>query len=286
MRYRIGVDIGGTFTDCVVILENGSVFTFKELSTPHDQSIGLYNVIKKAAASFDKDLHAFLGDADLFVHGTTGAAWNWGIARALFRAWGYQPDELWALTYGWGGELHIDPNGIETRDDSVDENLADLDSFIKAVLAYAQQRDPTIQQVDIVGHSMGGVLARKWLQAGNAHRVRRLVTLYSLHHGIAGWWLREDRCADGWTRFCQDFEVGSSWLAELNQPPEVPPGVRALAVYDGTGQVSFTATPLSPALEGADNLAYNLERGARVSHIAYVYHPGVLRAVFEWLNKE
>ncbi|HHU13285.1 MAG TPA: hypothetical protein GXZ64_08665 [Clostridiaceae bacterium] len=40
MRYRIGVDIGGTLTDCVVILENGSVFTFKELSTPHDQSIG------------------------------------------------------------------------------------------------------------------------------------------------------------------------------------------------------------------------------------------------------
>lgn len=222
----------------------------------------------------------------VFVHGTTGAAWNWGIARALFRLWGYQPDEMWALTYGWGGQPHIDPNGILTTDDSVDENLADLDAFVKAVLAYVQQRDPRVTQVDIVSHSMGGVLARKWMQAGHAQLVRRLVTLDSPHHGIAGWWLREDRCADGWTRFCQDFEVGSPWLAELNRTPEVPPGVKALAVYDGTGQYSFNATPLSPALDGADNLAYNRERGARVSHVAYVYDPGVLRAVFDWLGGE
>ncbi len=73
MRYRIGVDIGGTFTDCVVIGENGAIHTFKELSTPEDQSVGLYNVIKKAAAFFGKDLHEFLSGADLFAHGTTVA---------------------------------------------------------------------------------------------------------------------------------------------------------------------------------------------------------------------
>ena len=73
MRYRIGVDIGGTFTDCVVISENGGINTFKELSTPEDQSIGLYNVIQKAAEFFGKDLHEFLGGADLFAHGTTVA---------------------------------------------------------------------------------------------------------------------------------------------------------------------------------------------------------------------
>ena len=73
MRYRIGVDIGGTFTDCVVITDGGSIYTFKELSTPEDQSIGLYHVIEKAAAFFQMDLRAFLGGADLFVHGTTVA---------------------------------------------------------------------------------------------------------------------------------------------------------------------------------------------------------------------
>ena len=73
MRYRIGVDIGGTFTDCVVINENGAISTFKELSTPEDQSIGLYNVIGKAAAYFGLELREFLGGADLFAHGTTVA---------------------------------------------------------------------------------------------------------------------------------------------------------------------------------------------------------------------
>ena len=73
MRYRIGVDIGGTFTDCVVISNDGTIYTFKELSTPEDQSIGLYNVIKKAAQFFEMDLEEFLGGADLFAHGTTVA---------------------------------------------------------------------------------------------------------------------------------------------------------------------------------------------------------------------
>jgi len=73
MKHRIGVDIGGTFTDCVVIDENGKINTFKELSTPEDQSIGLYNVIKKAAEYFDRSLEEFLGEAEIFAHGTTVA---------------------------------------------------------------------------------------------------------------------------------------------------------------------------------------------------------------------
>jgi N-methylhydantoinase A len=73
MKLRIGVDIGGTFTDCVVIDENGVLNTFKELSTPHDQSIGLYNVINKAAKFYGVTLEDFLGNAEVFVHGTTVA---------------------------------------------------------------------------------------------------------------------------------------------------------------------------------------------------------------------
>ncbi|MFN8474857.1 MAG: alpha/beta fold hydrolase [Anaerolineae bacterium] len=222
----------------------------------------------------------------IFVHGTTGAAWNFGVARLLFRLWGYKPDEMWALTYGWGGEPHVDPNGVETRDDSVDENLADLDGFVTRVLGYVQQRNPQITQVDIVGHSMGGVLARKWMKThGTAHLVRSLVTLDSPNHGVDPDAMRRLRCPDEPSRFCEDFAEGSAWLAELNAPPEVPEGVRALAIYDGTDKVSFMGTPLSPRLEGADNIAYNLERGARVTHVAYVYDLGVLRTVFDWLQK-
>ena len=73
MRFRAGVDTGGTFTDCVVIDDKGVIHTFKELSTPKDPSIGLYNVIKKAASFFNQDLNIFLGSLDFFAHGTTVA---------------------------------------------------------------------------------------------------------------------------------------------------------------------------------------------------------------------
>lgn len=73
MKFRMGVDIGGTFTDGVVIDPAGVIHPFKELSTPKDPSIGLYNVIRKAAAHFGRSLEEFLGELDFFAHGTTVA---------------------------------------------------------------------------------------------------------------------------------------------------------------------------------------------------------------------
>jgi N-methylhydantoinase A len=73
MRFRVGVDTGGTFTDCVVIDEQGGIFSFKELSTPKDPSVGLYNVIGKAARHFGLSLPQFLPQLDFFAHGTTVA---------------------------------------------------------------------------------------------------------------------------------------------------------------------------------------------------------------------
>lgn len=71
MGYRLGVDIGGTFTDCVVIDKKGMVYSFKELSTQDDLSIGLFNVIDKTAKYFKKNIKEFLNETDLFFHGTT-----------------------------------------------------------------------------------------------------------------------------------------------------------------------------------------------------------------------
>jgi N-methylhydantoinase A len=73
MKFRMGVDIGGTFTDGVVIDPSGTIHPFKELSTPRDPSSGLYNVIRKAASHFGRSLEDFLGELDFFAHGTTVA---------------------------------------------------------------------------------------------------------------------------------------------------------------------------------------------------------------------
>ncbi|MFD0853292.1 hydantoinase/oxoprolinase N-terminal domain-containing protein, partial [Actinomadura adrarensis] len=51
MRYRLGVDVGGTFTDILLIDEDtGRTYRAKTPSTPHDQSIGVLAGMRKAAA--------------------------------------------------------------------------------------------------------------------------------------------------------------------------------------------------------------------------------------------
>ena len=49
MNYVVGVDIGGTFTDCVVVDEEGRVTIGKALSTPADFSQGALNSADDAA---------------------------------------------------------------------------------------------------------------------------------------------------------------------------------------------------------------------------------------------
>ncbi len=41
VTYRVGIDIGGTFTDQVVVTSTGEMYIFKSPSTPADSSIGL-----------------------------------------------------------------------------------------------------------------------------------------------------------------------------------------------------------------------------------------------------
>ena len=71
--YRVGVDIGGTFTDAVVTTSVGGMYIFKSPSTPADSSIGLFDCLEKAATKFGFDLGEFLSVVDLLVHGTTVA---------------------------------------------------------------------------------------------------------------------------------------------------------------------------------------------------------------------
>jgi len=71
--YRVGIDIGGTFTDGVVITSSGEMHIFKTLSTPADSSMGMFDCLSRAAAKFGLNLPEFLGRVELLVHGTTVA---------------------------------------------------------------------------------------------------------------------------------------------------------------------------------------------------------------------
>ncbi len=71
--WRIGVDVGGTFTDMVLRDSAGLVRIFKAPSITADPSEGVLNVLRLAAKELDLPLSALLRDCALFVHGSTVA---------------------------------------------------------------------------------------------------------------------------------------------------------------------------------------------------------------------
>ena len=71
--YRIGTDVGGTFTDLVAIDGDGTVTLGKTPSTPEDQSIGVMDGLTQIAATLDQTLAQLLAGTERIVHGTTVA---------------------------------------------------------------------------------------------------------------------------------------------------------------------------------------------------------------------
>ena len=71
--WRIGVDVGGTFTDMVLRDAAGAVRIYKAPSVPADPSEGVLGVLRLAAHQLDLPLSALLRDCALFVHGSTVA---------------------------------------------------------------------------------------------------------------------------------------------------------------------------------------------------------------------
>ena len=70
MSYRLGVDVGGTFTDFLLLNEDtGETQTAKVPSTPEDSSIGVLNGVAKICDSTGIDP----SDIKLVMHGTTVA---------------------------------------------------------------------------------------------------------------------------------------------------------------------------------------------------------------------
>lgn len=71
--YRIGIDIGGTFTDLVAVDEAGIVTIAKFPTTPADQSIGLVEGLSALATELGISRDQLLGQTGLIIHGTTAA---------------------------------------------------------------------------------------------------------------------------------------------------------------------------------------------------------------------
>src|SRR5688500_1472147 len=71
MGYLVGIDIGGTFTDCAIVDGGGRLLTTKVPSTPADFSQGMMAALGAGAQALGLQLDRFCRDIAFLSHGTT-----------------------------------------------------------------------------------------------------------------------------------------------------------------------------------------------------------------------
>src|SRR6478735_2787708 len=99
MGYICGIDVGGTFTDCVVVDDDGNVTVAKSSSTPGDFAQGMLDALAVAAERLGVSEEEFLPQVSALFHGTTVAT------NAMVERKGV--DSAMVMTAGHGDGLRI-----------------------------------------------------------------------------------------------------------------------------------------------------------------------------------
>jgi N-methylhydantoinase A len=73
MAYFVGTDIGGTFTDLVMLDDTGAVKIVKAPTTPDDRTRGVLDAFELAARAEGKSTRDLVSELAYFAHGTTAA---------------------------------------------------------------------------------------------------------------------------------------------------------------------------------------------------------------------
>jgi N-methylhydantoinase A len=71
MTYRVGIDVGGTFTDFFLVGAREGLISYKIASTPDDPSRAVIKGLEDIAENIGLDTSAFLDRVAVIVHGTT-----------------------------------------------------------------------------------------------------------------------------------------------------------------------------------------------------------------------
>ena len=119
--------------------------------------------------------------------------------------------------------------------------------------------------VDIVAHSMGGLVARWYIERlDGAHHVERLVTIGTPHHGTRLGWL-------GWALpAARDLLGGSALLADLGP---VRPGAKYTSIWSRADAIVQPSESSSIAPAGADEVFDDL------GHLSLTLSPRVVEVI-------
>jgi triacylglycerol esterase/lipase EstA (alpha/beta hydrolase family) len=213
----------------------------------------------------------------VLVHGTfENSVDNWSALRPQLTALGYC---VFAIDYGQrppgspiGGTAHVA------------DSAGQLAAFVDRVLAATGT-----SQVDIVGHSQGGMMPRYYLKhLGGASKVHALIGLVPSNHGTTASGIANlvaaipgasAAFAQGCPA-CTDQFTGSAFLRDLNAGGDTIPGVAYTVI---TTRYDEVVTPYTSAFlsgPGVRNIVVQSQCPADVTeHIGISYDPIALHDV-------
>jgi triacylglycerol esterase/lipase EstA (alpha/beta hydrolase family) len=174
----------------------------------------------------------------LLLHGVGCNAGVWSGFRRHLEQRGFGP--VYALSYG------PPLASIEHFADQVATRIGDIADATGA------------SQVVLVGHSMGGLVARAYLRQYGGAKVRRLITIGTPHHGSMHAWMMAGMSL-------AQMRPSNAWLATLNGIADGVPVASIWSWHD-----SMVTPQTSSRIEWGDNIVL-----AGVAHNALLDDPDV-----------
>jgi triacylglycerol esterase/lipase EstA (alpha/beta hydrolase family) len=186
----------------------------------------------------------------VLVHGTFADMSNsWQATSPLLKNNGYC---VFALNYGdYNGSGAIGVYGV----DDIPTSAQELSAFVDKVRAATGAAE-----VDIVGHSQGGMMPRYYLKyLGGAAKVRALVGLSPSNHGttlnglfvLSNFFPGANQFTGALCPACEQQRAGSAFITELNSGGETVPGVAYTVIQT---RYDTVVTPYTSAFLSGPNV--------------------------------
>ena len=190
----------------------------------------------------------------IFVHGLYHNHTAWYLYLRWFRKWGWQ---------------HVTAVNLHGKFRSIQNFGRILNQEVDEVL-----RETGSNQVDLVGHSMGGLVIRSYLADNSVTaKVRRVVTLGSPHAG-------SKLAVLGLGNAVKEMIPGSPFLEELNRELQLPESGRFYAIYTIVDNLVLPNESAKLSGDGAENVETRI-----VNHVGLSFCKHTARLVKQCLEE-